>query len=84
MAIHLLLYGTDGCHLCEDAIRMVHEALSDYDLTVQEIDIVEDNALLNRYGQRIPVVKRVGGLEELSWPFDHNDLVQLAKTQPAA
>lgn len=82
MAIHLLLYGTEGCHLCEDAARMVHDALSEYEITVQEVDIVDDNALLNRYGQRIPVIKRVGGLEEVCWPFDHADLVRLARTQP--
>ncbi|MCC5856866.1 MAG: glutaredoxin family protein [Ectothiorhodospiraceae bacterium] len=84
MVIHLLLYGTDGCHLCEEAARLVHEALSEYDVTVQEIDIVEDSALLNRYGQRIPVIRRVGAMEELSWPFDRADLVRLARTRPFA
>lgn len=79
MTVHLLLYGTEGCHLCDDAARLLSEALSAYSVTVEQVDIVEDGALLERYGHRIPVVKRVGGLEELNWPFGHDDIMHLAR-----
>ncbi|MCC5958939.1 MAG: glutaredoxin family protein [Ectothiorhodospiraceae bacterium] len=83
MTVHLLLYGTEGCHLCEDAARLLSETLSAYSVTVEEVDIVEDGALLARYGNRIPVLKRVGGLEELNWPFGHEDIMQLARPEQA-
>lgn len=78
MHSHLLLYGTDGCHLCEEAARIIGETITAESVTVDEIDIVHDEALLQRYGTRIPVLKRVGGMEELSWPFDHAAVARLA------
>ncbi|MCP1676249.1 hypothetical protein J2T57_003408 [Natronocella acetinitrilica] len=80
MSLQLLLYGTDGCHLCEDAARIVSETVKAEYVTVQEVDIVHDEALLQRYGTRIPVLKRVGGMDELCWPFDHADVARLTRT----
>jgi len=78
MDSHLLLYGTEGCHLCEEATRIVEESLAEAPVTVDAIDIVQDEALLTRYGTRIPVLKRVGGMAELNWPFTHEQVVLLA------
>lgn len=62
----LLLYGTTFCHLCEQAKAMLHAA----GVSVDHVDIAEDDALLEKYGTRIPVMKREDNGEELSWPFD--------------
>jgi glutaredoxin len=62
----LYLYGTDGCHLCHDAQQL----LLALNLGWDDVDIVEDDALLQRYGTRIPVLKRAGSEAELDWPFD--------------
>ena len=80
MGLHLLLYGTEHCHLCEQAARIISESVDANAVTVDEIDIVHDEALLQRYATRIPVLKRVGGMDELTWPFDHEDVMRLATT----
>ena len=70
----LLLYGTDGCHLCHDAESLLKQA----GLTWQMIDIVEDESLLETYGTRIPVLK-LNGLE-LDWPFTQEAILSLIST----
>lgn len=62
----LVLYGTTFCHLCEQA-EAVLQAIG---VEAEHIDIAEDDALLEMYGVRIPVMKREDTGEELGWPFD--------------
>jgi glutaredoxin len=62
----LVLYGTTYCHLCEQAEAVLHAVGVD----AEHIDIAEDDALLEKYGVRIPVVKREDTGAELGWPFD--------------
>lgn len=62
----LVLYGTTYCHLCEAA----EAVLQAVDVEAEHIDIAEDDALLEKYGVRIPVVKREDTGAELGWPFD--------------
>ena len=64
-AAHLMLYGTAGCHLCEQASALLRQA----GLQATEADVATDDALLERYGVRIPVLVRADGAE-LDWPFD--------------
>lgn len=64
-AAPLVLYGTAGCHLCEQARALLRQA----GMRATETDIATDDALLERYGVRIPVLARADGAE-LDWPFD--------------
>ncbi|HEC73190.1 MAG TPA: glutaredoxin family protein [Methylophaga aminisulfidivorans] len=63
----LFLYSTAGCHLCDDALIILKNMpeLPQEDISV--IEIGDDDALVNQYGIRIPVLRI--GLEELDWPF---------------
>ena len=61
----LILYHTDGCHLCE----MAAELLSAMQLNFVHQDICDDELLAERYGIRIPVLATASG-QELNWPFD--------------
>lgn len=61
-----ILYGTEFCHLCDAAKAILCETGIDADY----IDIAEDDALLEKYGIRIPVLQRVDTGAELGWPFD--------------
>lgn len=61
----LILYGTSGCHLCEAAQAVLEQA----GVSARHIDIGENDELVERYGMRIPVLRRDTG-EELGWPFD--------------
>ena len=76
----IILFGTDGCHLCEMALKLVREAQNLILLSVEEVDIAQDDALVERYGIRIPVVMRDG--RELNWPFDHGALMEFLTSAP--
>jgi hypothetical protein len=73
MAHILILYGTEGCHLCDEASVLLRQL----GLTWQTIDIAEDDTLLERYGKRIPVLSRLDNNDELDWPFSHEKIFQL-------
>lgn len=63
----LALYGTSGCHLCEQADALVRGAVA---VAFRPVEIADDADLLERYGRRIPVLRRLDTGEELDWPFD--------------
>ena len=54
---NLLLYFTDGCHLCDDAVRLLQQTTTPY----SKIDIIHDQKLVDLYGYSIPVVQDKNG-----------------------
>lgn len=61
----LVLLTTEGCHLCEQALAVVQRAAPG--MQVSLLDIATDDALIDAYGERIPVLRR--GEVEIDWPF---------------
>ena len=43
-------------------------------LEYEKIDIADDDALIEQYGVRIPVLRRLSDNAELGWPFDGHTL----------
>ena len=68
--ITVYLYSTLGCHLCEHALEIITPLLSGHRFILKEIDISESDALVDRYGITIPVMRRGDNDRELGWPFD--------------
>ena len=70
--MNFTLFGTSACHLCEQAEHMLRQL----DLLSEclIIDIAEDDALLQRYSIRIPVLLRSYDQAELGWPFEEHSL----------
>jgi glutaredoxin len=64
--IKIKLYSTRFCHLCEEAETIIRKA----GISAIYIDIAEDDDLLEKYSERIPVLRRVDNDAELGWPFD--------------
>jgi glutaredoxin len=50
--VSLVLYGRPGCHLCDDARRVLQRVGHRF----EEVDIESDDGLMRRYLERIPVV----------------------------
>jgi len=73
----LLLYGTVGCTLCEQAREMAEVEVARAAFIIEDVDIADDDAMLERYATRIPVVRRADRSVELDWPFDHHGLRML-------
>lgn len=58
--MRLTIFSKPGCHLCDEMKSTVHRVLSTHSdgasISVNEIDISHDAALLERYGLEIPVL----------------------------
>lgn len=66
--IHLSIYTTLGCHLCAQLEALV-TTLANQEVALHRIEISDDDALVERYGVRIPVLVDSEG-EELDRGFD--------------
>ena len=75
MSVHLLLYGTASCQLCEQAAALLLQVQPAADIVWTEIDIAENDLLLQRYGILIPVLRREDSGLELHWPFSADDIL---------
>ena len=53
---HLVLYGREGCCLCDDAREVLLRVRERHAFVLDERDIDADEALLRVYLERIPVV----------------------------
>lgn len=72
--VQLVLYGTLGCHLCTVAEQLVVACVDLQRFPVELADIADDDALVEHYGVRIPVLADKASGQELGWPFDANQL----------
>ncbi|WP_029148014.1 glutaredoxin family protein [Methylophilus sp. 5] len=79
MQNQLILLGTQGCHLCDDAEQLL-QALN---LPYQSLDIMDDEKLLQRYEISIPVLLDASnsGVNELFWPFNAEMISHWLTTQ---
>ena len=83
------LYGSEGCHLCEQALAICLEVLAKDQLI--EIDIIdqesvahEEQTLVELYGVHIPVLEKLAQdsskNSKLFWPFSQEQVTQLVNT----
>ena len=81
-----ILYGSEGCHLCEQALAICLTVLNPEQFT--EIDIVdqpyiahETKSLVELYGVHIPVLEKLSSTSDesikLFWPFTQAQVTQL-------
>lgn len=55
--IHVTLYTKQNCPLCDDAESALQALKTKWNLSIEKIDIYEDDSLLELYQLRIPVVQ---------------------------
>ncbi|MCZ6644551.1 MAG: glutaredoxin family protein [Gammaproteobacteria bacterium] len=67
---NLVLYSTDHCTLCEQALELLFSMPELQGCSLRVIDVATDPALTELYGERLPVLR--SGDAELDWPFDAN------------
>ncbi|MDX2370353.1 MAG: glutaredoxin family protein [Colwellia sp.] len=81
-----ILYGSDGCHLCEQALAicltvLTHEQLSEIDIVDQPNVAHETKTLVELYGVHIPVLEKLDDKpcenKKLFWPFTAEQVAQL-------
>ena len=69
-----MLYHTEACHLCELAEAVIQNVSAHYHITWRKVDIANDDALIEAYGIRIPVLIDMDSRQEIGWPFDEQAL----------
>jgi hypothetical protein len=74
--IRLTLVGKPGCHLCDDAREVVQAVMSEITATdasrrieLDELSILDDEALRARYAEEIPVLLVDGEVHDY-WRID--------------
>lgn len=75
----LHFYTTLGCHLCELAEDITEPVATKLGVRVEKVEIADSDALIERYGVRIPVIRAHGTTLELGWPFDASGVEALLK-----
>jgi glutaredoxin len=75
MSHRVVVYSKPGCHLCEDALRMLQDLRGEFNLVIEEIDITTDHALFKNYLEKIPVVL-IDNRVTLSAPITKQGVVQ--------
>jgi hypothetical protein len=78
--VNLTLIGKPGCHLCDDARLVVNTVAAEFkaahtgvnasvQIRVEEVDILEDDSLIAKYSEEIPVLL-VNGMVHNYWRID--------------
>jgi glutaredoxin len=65
----VVLYGRDGCHLCDQARTMLERVREETGEGFDEVDIDADPELRERYGELVPVVT-VDGVQQGYWRIE--------------
>ena len=71
--MELILYSTDHCSLCDEALELIFSMPELAGHSVRVVDVALDEDLLERFGERLPVLEiQAGDAAEriLDWPFD--------------
>jgi len=74
----LILYTRDGCHLCDRAMTLLDQAGIDW----RPVDIDDDPVLAEKYGLRVPVLRRPDTGGELYYPFDESAVWEFTRHSP--
>lgn len=69
MTARVTLYGRAGCHLCDEARAVVERVCGELGESYVEVDIDTDPALVERFGEEIPVTF-VDGRQHDFWRVD--------------
>lgn len=70
------LYGTLGCHLCDEAKNLLQQALMVKDFTYETIDIIDlPESQMQSLADKIPVLMTPN--KTLYYPFSIMDIMQI-------
>ncbi len=69
------LYTRAGCHLCDDAKRVLAGARSRADFDYEELDIDLDPSLRRLYDEEVPVIA-IDGRKAFKYRLDMNEFLK--------
>ena len=65
----ITIYGRTGCHLCEDALKLLQSMQDELNFEIEEILIDGNEELEQLYGEKIPVT-HIDGVHHDFWRVD--------------
>jgi len=74
----VVIYSRPGCHLCEEAKKVIEGSGYPEEYTLEEINIESDAALLRRYRYDIPVIT-INGEEAFRHRLTAHEFVEKIK-----
>ena len=75
MKPHVIVYSRPGCHLCDEAKSVIEEVQQEMELTLEEVNIEHDLALLEKYRFDIPVIT-INGVEAFRHRVDSSSFIK--------
>ena len=69
------MYTRAGCHLCEEAKRVIEAARGRADFDYQEVDIDGDEDLRRRYNDEVPVIA-INGAKAFKYRVEAKELLK--------
>jgi hypothetical protein len=78
MGAKLILYSTDHCTLCEQALELLLSMTELAGETVRVVDVAGDDSLFAELAEDIPVLEihlADGATRRLVWPFDSKTIL---------
>jgi glutaredoxin len=82
VTIELTLISKPGCHLCDDALEVIHQVLADFSaakpqqqVEVKHVNMLEHEDLIQKYAEEIPVLL-INGNMHAYWRIDDERLMR--------
>jgi glutaredoxin len=75
MKPRVTLYTRAGCHLCEEAKRVIEAARGRADFDYEEVDIDGDEELRRRYNDEVPVIA-INGVKAFKYRVEAKELLK--------
>lgn len=69
-ALPLVLYGRVYCSLCQHMLAQLQDAIDKQHITVTFVDVDEDENLIAKYDELVPVLVDHEGQELFHWHYD--------------
>lgn len=93
MSAFLMLLSTDHCELCDEALSMLFSMPELAGLELRVVDVAEDDELLERYGEHVPVLQLFTAADveadaqpqlamSLDWPFTADSVGRALRALP--
>ena len=79
----VVLYGREGCCLCEEALSVLERVRARVPFALIEFDIESDERVHRAYVERIPVVT-IDGVEAFEYHVEEAELVRRLTQERAA
>lgn len=74
----LVVYVTDACSLCDQALDMMFGMADLTGYVLETVDIATDDSLLEQLSESIPIIEVAD--QQLVWPFTEDDIRNLVQT----